>query len=68
MEQISTGTWIALVLPIALLQLGLIIFALKDLITRRSVRYLPRWAWALLVIFTGLIGPVLYLVIGREET
>ena len=68
MEQISTGAWIALVLPIVLLQLGLIIFALMDLFTRRSVRYLPRWAWALLIIFVGFFGPVLYLVIGREET
>jgi len=68
MEQISTGTWIALILPIMLLQLGLIIFALVDLVTRRSVRYLSRWVWALLIIFIGFLGPVLYLVIGREET
>jgi hypothetical protein len=60
---------IAITLPIVLLQWGLIILALVDLIKRdeTQIRYLPKWAWAVVILLISLIGPVVYLVIGREE-
>lgn len=60
------GSLIPFLIPIVLLQLGLMAFALVDL-TRRERTRGPKWAWALVVIFFNLIGPVIYLVVGREE-
>lgn len=53
-------------IPIVLLQLGLMVIALVDLIKRERTKG-PKWAWALIIIFINLIGPVIYLVVGREE-
>ena len=64
MENINS--LIPFLIPIVLLQLGLMAFALVDLIRRERTKG-PKWVWALVIIFVNLIGPVIYLVIGREE-
>ena len=64
MENISS--LIPFLIPIVLLQLGLMTFALVDLIRRERAKG-PKWVWALVIIFVNLIGPIVYLVIGREE-
>ena len=53
-------------IPIILLQLGLMAVALIDLARRERTRG-PKWLWALVIIFVNLIGPIVYFVIGREE-
>lgn len=53
-------------LPIIILQMGLMVFALLDL-RRRAKTKGPKWLWALIIIFVNLIGPLLYFVVGREE-
>ena len=53
-------------IPILLLQLALMIFALVDL-TRRERTKGPKWLWALIIVFVNLIGPILYFIIGRED-
>lgn len=58
--------WLPLLVPIVFLQLGLMIFALVDLIRRERTKG-PKWAWALVIVLINFIGPVVYLVIGREE-
>jgi Phospholipase_D-nuclease N-terminal len=56
-----------LVLPIAIIEIGLLIFALRDLLRpERRVRGESKLIWALIVIVFGLIGPILYFVVGRE--
>ena len=57
---------IPFLIPIVLLQLGLMVFALVDLIRRERTKG-PKWVWALVIIFVNLIGPIVYLVAGREE-
>ena len=64
MENISSV--IPLLIPIVLLQLGLMAFALVDLIRRERTKG-PKWVWALVIIFVNLIGPIVYLIVGREE-
>ena len=58
--------WLPLLVPIVFLQLGLMIFALVDLIRRERTKG-PKWAWALVIVLINFVGPVVYLVIGREE-
>lgn len=53
--------------PLLLLQLLLLIWAIIDLVRRREVKVLPKWAWALIIIFVNLFGPIIYFVAGRGE-
>ena len=57
----SLWLWVA---PLILIELGLLFVALRDLLRRRP----PLWVlWLVVVIFIQVIGPVLYLLIGRRE-
>ncbi len=58
--------WLPLLVPIVFLQLGLMIFALVDLVRRERTKG-PKWAWVLVIVLINFIGPIVYLVIGREE-
>lgn len=53
--------------PILVFQLLLLIWAIIDLIRRRTVKSLPKWAWALIIVFVNIFGPIIYLVFGRGE-
>ena len=55
------------IIPIVLIELLLIIIALLDLVRREKARYIPKWAWALLIIFIQFFGAIGYLIFGREE-
>ena len=56
-----------LILPLVVLQLGLLIWALIDLTQPdRRVRGDSKVVWALIIIFIGFFGPLLYFVVGRE--
>ncbi len=55
------------IVPIVLLELILLVVAVVDLIRRERTRYLPKWAWALIVIIIQLFGPIAYFILGREE-
>lgn len=55
-----------LLIPIILLQLGLMIFCLIDLFRRERTRG-PKWMWAPIIILGELIGPIVYLIVGRQE-
>ena len=60
-----------LILPILLVQLGVMGYVLLDLRKRKAVRG-QRWVWALLMVFTafavpgGLLVAAFYLVWGRN--
>lgn len=46
--------------------LVLLIWALIDLLQNPYLRDVERLIWAIVVIFVGCIGPILYLAIGRN--
>jgi hypothetical protein len=58
--------YIPLLIPILLIQLGLEIFALVDLVKTPKTRG-PKWVWALIILFVNMIGPIVYLTVGRER-
>jgi hypothetical protein len=58
--------YIPFLIPVVLIELGLMIFALTDLIRRERTKG-PKWMWAILIILVQIIGPVVYLLAGREE-
>jgi hypothetical protein len=66
-DGLSTGQLIALLTPLILVELALVIFALRDLVRRKKVKGGNKWVWVALILVFNLIGPILYFVIGREE-
>ncbi len=72
MEQIASPLdklvqFLPYLIPLIILQLILMIVALVDLAKREKVKWLPKWAWVLVIIFIETIGSIVYLVVGREE-
>ncbi len=55
-----------LLLPIFVIQLVLIVVALRDLMRRRTVRG-EKWMWVIVIVLLNFIGPILYFVVGREN-
>jgi hypothetical protein len=55
-----------LLIPLFLIQLGLMIAALVDLIKRERTKG-PKWMWVIIVVFVNMIGPIVYFVVGRED-
>jgi hypothetical protein len=66
-DELSTGQLAALIIPLVLIELGLMAFALNDLLRRQRVRGGNKWWWGILIVFFGMIGPIAYLFLGREE-
>lgn len=64
MEQVTK--LLPLLIPILLIQLGLMAAALWDLAHRPRTRG-PKIVWVLVIILVNFIGPILYFVVGREE-
>ena len=64
-------TLVLLILPILLIQVGMVIYALIDL-SRRQILRGPRWVWLVLLILgifavpTGIIVSGVYLAWGRQ--
>ena len=57
----------AAVAPLLLVALGFVAYCLFDL-SRSEVRYLPKWAWAVICLFSIPIGGIVYLLVGREPS
>ena len=58
--------YLPLIVPLLLIQLGLIAAALLDMRKRPATRG-PRWLWIIIIVFVNTIGPIAYFVAGRED-
>ena len=58
--------YLPLLIPILLVEIILLVIALLDLLRRQETRG-PKWAWLLIIVLIQMIGPILYLVLGKEE-
>ncbi len=54
-------------IPLALLQIALMVIALVDLVRRKRVKGDSKILWVVLIVFINIIGPIIYLLLGREE-
>jgi hypothetical protein len=65
----SVGDALPFLVPLVLLQLTLLVLGLWDL-TRpaRQVRGGSKVLWGIVVICVGVFGPLVYFMVGREET
>ena len=57
-----------LIAPLVLLELGLLIAAIADLLRDdRAVRGNNKGLWAVVIVFVNLAGPILYFLVGRVD-
>ena len=55
-----------LFIPVLIIEYGLMIFALVQAI-RNEVSYLPKWGWILIIVLINIIGPIIFLLVGRKK-
>ncbi len=53
--------------PLVVIELGLMVYALVDLARRDVVKGGRKWPWVLVIVVFNFIGPIVYLFIGREQ-
>lgn len=58
--------YIPYLIPVVLIELGLLVFALVDLIRRERTKG-PKWLWGVIIVVFNIIGPIVYLLAGRED-
>ena len=58
--------FLPLLIPIIILQFGLMIAALIDVIKRERTKG-PKWVWIVVIVLVNLFGPIVYFLVGREE-
>ncbi len=56
-----------ILLPLLLIELALLALALWDWVHRQRFRYLNRWVWLAIIVLINILGPLAYLLLGREE-
>jgi phospholipase D-like protein len=57
-----------LLTPVLLVQLGLLVVALRDLLRpERRVRGDNKLVWVVIIVLVNIIGPILYFAVGRED-
>ena len=66
-DSLNLGQFIALLIPLILVQIGLWVFALRDLVKRKRVKGGNKWLWGAIILLVNFVGPILYFVLGREE-
>jgi ABC-2 type transport system ATP-binding protein len=65
----DAATIALVVVPVLILQFGLMIYALYDLFQEdRRVRGDSKIVWALIIFFVNLLGPLCYFFVGRDDS
>jgi hypothetical protein len=57
--------WAALA-PVIVVAVAFVAYCWVD-ISRNDVRYLPKWAWALICLLSVPVGGLAYLLFGRDQ-
>lgn len=61
-----SGVFIVIIVLVFALNLGLLSWALVDLLKRENVKYLSKAGW-IIIIAVIIFGSVIYLLVGRGE-
>ncbi|MCL2083686.1 MAG: PLD nuclease N-terminal domain-containing protein [Oscillospiraceae bacterium] len=59
--------YLIFILPLALIQLGLMVGALVHILTHNTYRTGNRAAWLIVCLFISVIGPIIYFCFGRGQ-
>jgi dipeptide/tripeptide permease len=70
----STNDWdfimqlLPFIIPLALIQIGLGIFVIIDLVKKQQTKTLSPVAWLIIGLCLNTVGPILYIIFGRSES
>ncbi|WP_332629876.1 PLD nuclease N-terminal domain-containing protein [Halalkalibacter flavus] len=67
LKNIDIMSFLPFILPVLVIGLILVLIALIDLYRNRTRRN-NVLLWTLIILFVNILGPILYLVIGRKES
>lgn len=56
-----------ILLPLIILELALMLYSLRHVLTHDKYRFGSKTLWLIIVVFIQIIGPILYLAIGKEN-
>ena len=59
--------WLPFLIPLAALQLGLMIAALVSIFKHKEYKTGNRALWVVITLLVSMVGPILYFVLGKEE-
>ncbi|MEW5827071.1 MAG: PLDc N-terminal domain-containing protein [Candidatus Bipolaricaulota bacterium] len=65
MKMNLTGDVLLLVAPLAVIQILLAVIAIRDWLRRETYLLLSKAAWIVVIVVLGIVGPTLYLTLGR---
>ena len=63
----STAGVIALIAPLAAIELAMKIIALMDVWKRKDIESEVRWGWTIVIALAGIFGWLAYFFIGRKR-
>lgn len=69
MNTLSANDFISMLpflIPILIIQLVLMIIAIRKIIKQKQFRYLNKYAWLIIVILFQFLGPISYFILERE--
>lgn len=58
--------YLPLLIPIVLIQIGLMVFALVDILKKRKARG-NFTVWIFVIVLINIFGPIAYFAFGRED-
>ena len=59
--------YLPFIIPLVVLQLGLMIAALVSIFKHKTYKTGNRALWVVITLVVSIIGPILYFVLGKEE-
>lgn len=59
--------YLPFIIPLAVLQLGLMIAALVSIFRHKEYKTGNRALWVVITLLVSIVGPILYFVLGKEE-
>jgi|AGTN01.1.fsa_nt_gi hypothetical protein len=54
-------------IPVFVIQLGLQVYSILNLVKRRKVRFNNKLLWGIVIVLFGILGPVAYMIFRGDE-
>lgn len=57
----------AALIPVAVIAVAFAVYCLVDLRRTERVRFVPKWAWAIICVISIPFGGIVFLLVGRDR-
>lgn len=59
--------YLPILIPVIILEVGLMIYSLMHVLRHSKYKFGNKTMWIIIVILIQIIGPILYLIIGKDN-